>query len=418
MTQTTGSHRTSIARKCGRLLLACGLGWLTVTSLFNSNLLLAQTYTESTIDPVEAPQPLPQPIVVEEPGVVEVAPFPSTAPAEAMATEPVAPAPLEAVEPIVPAAPLPAIGRSPVSRQALELAPAESLATEPVPSHQATNTDPQYIDPTDYRIGATKTYEAPNAVVLSERSTGCSLVLRAGQGVPSGLCGASAPESGYTAAYSSRYSGGYGRNWQANSPGYSRGGISPISVGPLTVGPEGVRMGVPQGYYNVTARPVGRLGNNNTRLLFPLSLPAPITSLFGWRVHPITGDSRFHSGADLGAPMGTPVLAAYAGEVAIADFMDGYGLTVVLNHNKNTQETLYAHLSEIFVRPGEQVKQGTVIGRVGSTGNSTGPHLHFEVRQLTEAGWVALDPGAQLEYAVAQLIKALQVAQKSNSTPS
>jgi murein DD-endopeptidase MepM/ murein hydrolase activator NlpD len=160
------------------------------------------------------------------------------------------------------------------------------------------------------------------------------------------------------------------------------------------------------------------LGNGNIRLIFPLSIPAPISSIFGWRVHPITGDRRFHSGTDLAAPLGTPVLAAYAGQVAIADFLGGYGLAITLQHNKNTQETLYGHLSELFVKPGDWVKQGDVIGRVGSTGNSTGPHLHFEFRQLTSDGWIALDAGQQLEYALAQLIKAMQVAQKSHSAAS
>jgi murein DD-endopeptidase MepM/ murein hydrolase activator NlpD len=145
--------------------------------------------------------------------------------------------------------------------------------------------------------------------------------------------------------------------------------------------------------------------------MFPLAIPSVISSAFGWRIHPITGTQRFHTGTDLAAPMGTPVLAAYAGQVAIADFLNGYGLTVTLSHNKGTQETLYAHLSEIFVQPGELVKQGEVIGRVGSTGNSTGPHLHFEFRQLTPDGWVALDAGEQLEYALAQLVKAMQVAE-------
>jgi murein DD-endopeptidase MepM/ murein hydrolase activator NlpD len=163
-------------------------------------------------------------------------------------------------------------------------------------------------------------------------------------------------------------------------------------------------------YYKRTLRPVGRLGNGNIRLIFPLAIPAPISSLFGWRTHPITGEQRFHSGTDLAAPLGTPVLAAYAGRVAIADFLGGYGLAVALEHNKATQQTLYGHLSEIFVKPGEWVKQGEAIGRVGSTGNSTGPHLHFEFRQLTPDGWVAMDAGQQLEYAMAQLVKAMQVA--------
>jgi murein DD-endopeptidase MepM/ murein hydrolase activator NlpD len=130
-------------------------------------------------------------------------------------------------------------------------------------------------------------------------------------------------------------------------------------------------------------------------------------------MHPITGNPRLHTGTDLGAPLGTPVLAAYAGNVALADFLGGYGLTVVLDHNKFTQQTLYGHLSEIFVQPGERVEQGTVIGRVGSTGNSTGPHLHFETRQLTPEGWVATDSGAELEYSLAQLVKALRTAQST-----
>ncbi|NJK52520.1 MAG: M23 family metallopeptidase [Leptolyngbyaceae cyanobacterium SU_3_3] len=151
--------------------------------------------------------------------------------------------------------------------------------------------------------------------------------------------------------------------------------------------------------------------------LFPLSIPSVITSVFGWRVHPISGNQRFHSGTDLGAPMGTPVLAALTGRVLLADFFGGYGLAIALEHSQGTQQTLYAHLSEIFVKPGEVIKQGTVIGRVGSTGNSTGPHLHFEFRQLTTQGWVAQDAGTQLESALAQLAQSLQTAQKIPAQP-
>lgn len=146
-------------------------------------------------------------------------------------------------------------------------------------------------------------------------------------------------------------------------------------------------------------------------IVFPLAVPAQITSFFGWRIHPISGDRRFHAGTDIGAPMGTPVLAAYAGRVAIADFMGGYGLSIVLRHNQDTQETLYGHLSELFVRPGQWVEQGMEIGRVGNTGNSTGPHLHFEVREKTPQGWVAMNPSIQLESSLAQLAKTLQIAQ-------
>ncbi len=198
-----------------------------------------------------------------------------------------------------------------------------------------------------------------------------------------------------------------------------------MPMGTSTLGEGGVGLGVGQTtasgqsytyaqpdlkyYYNRTLRPPGRIGNGNIRLIFPLSIPAPISSAFGWRIHPISGEQRFHSGTDLAAPMGTPVLAAYAGQVAIADFLGGYGLAIALDHNQGTQQTLYGHLSEVFVKPGEMVKQGDVIGRVGSTGNSTGPHLHFEFRQLTSEGWMALDPGEQLEYSLSQFVKALQI---------
>ena len=190
---------------------------------------------------------------------------------------------------------------------------------------------------------------------------------------------------------------------------------SPLSVGSAAISNYSVTPGrtTPsvRDYYYRTLRPPAMLGNGNIRLVFPLSLPAPITSLFGWRLHPVSGEQRFHAGTDLGAPMGTPVLAAYAGKVALADFMGGYGLAVAIDHNQGTQQTLYGHLSEIFVKPGEVVKQGMVIGRVGSTGVSTGPHLHFEFRQLTTEGWVAMDPGAQLEYALAQFVKSFDFAQ-------
>lgn len=156
-------------------------------------------------------------------------------------------------------------------------------------------------------------------------------------------------------------------------------------------------------------------GNGNIGIIFPLSIPAPITSAFGWRIHPVAGSSRFHAGTDLGAPTGTPVVAALAGQVSVANFLGGYGLTVVLQHEKATKETLYAHLSEILVEQGKEVKQGEVIGLVGSTGLSTGPHLHFEVRKLTPEGWVNLDPGGQLEYALAQMVNNFRTTQANAS---
>jgi murein DD-endopeptidase MepM/ murein hydrolase activator NlpD len=164
---------------------------------------------------------------------------------------------------------------------------------------------------------------------------------------------------------------------------------------------------------NQSARPyaVAPLEQRRTSLIFPLPIAANITSSFGWRLHPIAGTYRMHTGTDIGAPMGTPVLAAYAGEVAAADWEGGYGLTVALRHENGTQESRYAHLSEIYVQPGQWVDRGTVIGRVGSTGYSTGPHLHFEWRHLTQEGWVAVDAGLHLEYALENFVRSLQLAQ-------
>jgi murein DD-endopeptidase MepM/ murein hydrolase activator NlpD len=109
---------------------------------------------------------------------------------------------------------------------------------------------------------------------------------------------------------------------------------------------------------------------------------ARISSGFGMRRHPILGYSRMHQGVDFAAPTGTPIFAAGEGRIAFAGTRGGYGTTVVINHAGGVS-TLYAHLSAIQrgLRPGSLVRQGQVIGRVGSTGMSTGPHLHFEVRR-------------------------------------
>jgi murein DD-endopeptidase MepM/ murein hydrolase activator NlpD len=184
-----------------------------------------------------------------------------------------------------------------------------------------------------------------------------------------------------------------------------------FSVGPVTVGVDGVSVGnttlISREVLNERLRPLNVLRRGLEEFVFPLATPAPITSLFGWRTHPIFGDQRLHTGTDLGAPTGTPVVAAKGGTVITADYLGGYGLTVILRHEGDTQETRYAHLSQLMVRPGEQVKQGDVVGLVGSTGNSTGPHLHFELRELTAQGWVLVDPDDMLNYAVANLMNNL-----------
>ena len=106
---------------------------------------------------------------------------------------------------------------------------------------------------------------------------------------------------------------------------------------------------------------------------------APLSSGFGMRRHPLIGSRRFHAGIDLAAPSGSPIRAASDGVVTSAGWNGGYGLLVSLGHAGN-RETRYGHLSRLAVRAGQSVKQGEVIGYVGSTGRATGPHLHYELR--------------------------------------
>ena len=104
-----------------------------------------------------------------------------------------------------------------------------------------------------------------------------------------------------------------------------------------------------------------------------------ITSEFGTRIHPITGKYKFHAGVDIGASYGTNVRAADGGNVITSAYDSSYGNYVVIYHGNN-KTTLYAHMSQRYVSAGDTVSQGDVIGLVGSTGSSTGPHLHFEIR--------------------------------------
>jgi murein DD-endopeptidase MepM/ murein hydrolase activator NlpD len=112
-----------------------------------------------------------------------------------------------------------------------------------------------------------------------------------------------------------------------------------------------------------------------------LAWPAagPLLSGFGYRIHPILGTNRLHSGIDIGAPYGAAVKAAAGGEVIQTGYFGGYGYSIMLYHGGG-YATWYAHLSSINVSMGQMIERGTVIGRVGSTGWSTGPHLHFEIR--------------------------------------
>ena len=137
----------------------------------------------------------------------------------------------------------------------------------------------------------------------------------------------------------------------------------------------------------------GQIVNPNTDWVgtsifqWPLPQSYTITSWFGYREDPFTGEISYHSGTDIGAPGGTPILAAADGTVTIANAIDswggGYGYHIKVKHN-DTYDTLYAHCSSICVTVGQEVNQGEVIGYVGTTGNSTGNHLHFEVWQNGE----------------------------------
>ena len=111
--------------------------------------------------------------------------------------------------------------------------------------------------------------------------------------------------------------------------------------------------------------------------LWPIASSHRVTSPFGWRTHPVTGRQHLHGGIDIAAPNGTPILAAKAGVVVISQYGSSYGNYVVLSHPDGTR-TLYAHMSQRSVSAGGTVSQGQTVGLVGSTGSSTGNHLHFE----------------------------------------
>lgn len=124
------------------------------------------------------------------------------------------------------------------------------------------------------------------------------------------------------------------------------------------------------------------LGERIRRSLLPTTLPVDArwnASGFGWRADPFNGEAAMHEGVDFTADIGTPIRAAAAGIVAVAEFHPQYGNMVEIDHG-NDLTTRYAHASKLLVKAGTLVKRGETIAQVGSTGRSTGPHLHFEVR--------------------------------------
>ncbi|AEH51013.1 LysM peptidoglycan-binding domain-containing protein [Pseudothermotoga thermarum] len=125
----------------------------------------------------------------------------------------------------------------------------------------------------------------------------------------------------------------------------------------------------------IPASSIGKAFNREKGYIWPVF--GTLSSPFGYRIHPITKKYSFHSGIDISAPEGTPVFASTSGVVTFAGENGGYGLMVEIKSGNVV--TRYAHLSKITVYVGQNVSQGTLIGRVGSTGLTTGPHLHFEI---------------------------------------
>lgn len=122
----------------------------------------------------------------------------------------------------------------------------------------------------------------------------------------------------------------------------------------------------------------GGSANASGSFMWPVASYVYVSSRFGLRVHPITGQKKSHTGIDIASNQGTAVYASDGGSVTLAGWNGGYGNCIMIDHG-NGYVTLYGHLSSISVSVGQTVSQGTTIGAVGSTGNSTGPHLHFEV---------------------------------------
>ena len=136
---------------------------------------------------------------------------------------------------------------------------------------------------------------------------------------------------------------------------------------------------------------------------------ARLTSGFGMRTHPVLGGRRSHKGIDLAAPTGTPIYATADGIVDRAERFSSYGLFIAIEHGAEL-ETRYAHMSRLAVSAGQRVKKGDLIGYVGSTGRSTGPHLHYEVR----ISGVAVNPiPFMVEVPVIQQLAELEEASKA-----
>ncbi|PZO58014.1 MAG: hypothetical protein DCF15_06015 [Phormidesmis priestleyi] len=158
-------------------------------------------------------------------------------------------------------------------------------------------------------------------------------------------------------------------------------------VGELHHGGTGASVGSKPNYSNkliaaynriIASEGVSECGKSSGNFINPMP-SGTFTSPYGWRIHPIYGTSKLHTGQDIGAPQGTPIIASDGGVVVSAAYTGGYGNFIIIEHKPGVR-TRYAHLSKYNVKAGDQVSQGDVIGFCGSTGGSTGPHLHFEIQ--------------------------------------
>ena len=171
--------------------------------------------------------------------------------------------------------------------------------------------------------------------------------------------------------------------------------VPPEELPPETIGESGAGGPLPAYSLSADGLPAAE-GTTLAPYFLTASMWSPVsglvTSRFGWRSHPVSGQEDFHTGVDIAAAQGTPILAALPGVVEQTGYSESYGNFVVLRHSDNLRTT-YNHCSEILVKEGEQLARGDRIALVGSTGISTGPHLHFEV----EVKGLKADPLQALE---------------------
>lgn len=171
--------------------------------------------------------------------------------------------------------------------------------------------------------------------------------------------------------------------------------VPPEELPPETIGESGAGGPLPAYSLSADGLPAAE-GTTLAPYFLTASMWSPVsglvTSRFGWRSHPVSGQDDFHTGVDIAAAQGTPILAALPGVVEQTGYSESYGNFVVLRHSDNLRTT-YNHCSEILAKEGEQLARGDRIALVGSTGISTGPHLHFEV----EVKGLKADPLQALE---------------------